>query len=217
MRLEDNVLFVGLSDSEIESIIDEMGAVEEYDEDEYIFSQDETPEYLFILLDGMVSVENMDEKGKRSIVNVFKDSGTIFGEVYLFLGERMYDYSARSMKKSKILKLSREFFDNIYDYEYGKIINSNMLNILSGKALYLNQKLLLLSEVKLRQKLNNFILNNMDDDLIVRLKLNREELADFLGTTRPSLSRELMKMESDGVIETEKNIIIVKNIFELKN
>lgn len=217
MRLEDNVLFVGLSDSEIESIIDEMGAVEEYDEDEYIFSQDETPEYLFILLDGMVSVENIDENGKRSIVNVFKDSGTIFGEVYLFLGERMYDYSARSMKKSKILKLSREFFDNIYDYEYGKIINSNMLNILSGKALYLNQKLLLLSEVKLRQKLNNFILNNMDDDMIVRLKLNREELADFLGTTRPSLSRELMKMESDGVIETEKNIIIVKNIFELKN
>lgn len=217
MRLEDNVLFVGLSDSEIESIIDEMGAVEEYDEDEYIFSQDETPEYLFILLDGMVSVENIDENGKRSIVNVFKDSGTIFGEVYLFLGERMYDYSARSMKKSKILKLSREFFDNIYNYEYGKIINSNMLNILSGKALYLNQKLLLLSEVKLRQKLNNFILNNMDDDMIVRLKLNREELADFLGTTRPSLSRELMKMESDGVIETEKNIIIVKNIFELKN
>lgn len=217
MRLEDNVLFIGLSDSEIESIIDEMGAVEEYDEDEYIFSQDETPEYLFILLDGMVSVENIDENGKRSIVNVFKDSGTIFGEVYLFLGERMYDYSARSMKKSKILKLSREFFDNIYDYEYGKIINSNMLNILSGKALYLNQKLLLLSEVKLRQKLNNFILNNMDDDMIVRLKLNREELADFLGTTRPSLSRELMKMESDGVIETEKNIIIVKNIFELKN
>lgn len=217
MRLEDNVLFVGLSDSEIESIIDEMGAVEEYDEDEYIFSQDETPEYLFILLDGMVSVENIDENGKRSIVNVFKDSGTIFGEVYLFLGERMYDYSARSMKKSKILKLSREFFDNIYDYEYGKIINSNMLNILSGKALYLNQKLLLLSEVKLRQKLNNFILNNMDDDMIVRLKLNREELADFLGTTRPSLSRELMKMESDGVIETEKSIIIVKNIFELKN
>lgn len=217
MRLEDNVLFVGLSDSEIESIIDEMGAVEEYDEDEYIFSQDETPEYLFILLDGMVSVENIDENGKRSIVNVFKDSGTIFGEVYLFLGERMYDYSARSMKKSKILKLSREFFDNIYDYEYGKIINSNMLNILSGKALYLNQKLLLLSEVKLRQKLNNFILNNMDDDMIVRLKLNREELADFLGTTRPSLSRELMKMESDGIIETEKNIIIVKNIFELKN
>ncbi len=217
MRLEDNVLFVGLNDSEIKSIIDEMGAVEEYDEDEYIFSQEEVPEYLFILLDGMVSVENIDENGKRSIVNVFKDSGTIFGEVYLFLGERMYDYSARSMKKSKILKLSREFFDNIYDYEYGKTINFNMLNILSGKALYLNQKLLLLSEVKLRQKLNNFILNNMDDDMMVRLKLNREELADFLGTTRPSLSRELMKMESEGIIETEKNIIIVKNIFELKN
>lgn len=41
----------------------------------------------------------------------------------------------------------------------------------------------------------------------MKLTMNREELADYLGTTRPSLSRELMKMQQEHLIETEKNII----------
>jgi CRP-like cAMP-binding protein len=37
--------------------------------------------------------------------------------------------------------------------------------------------------------------------------MNREELADYLGTTRPSLSRELMKMQQEHLIETDRNMI----------
>ena len=39
------------------------------------------------------------------------------------------------------------------------------------------------------------------------LAMNREELADYLGTTRPSLSRELMKMQQEQLIETDKYTI----------
>ena len=41
----------------------------------------------------------------------------------------------------------------------------------------------------------------------IKLAMNREELADYLGTTRPSLSRELMKMQQEQLIETDKNMI----------
>ncbi len=41
----------------------------------------------------------------------------------------------------------------------------------------------------------------------VKLAMNREELADYLGTTRPSLSRELMKMQQEQLIETDKYTI----------
>ena len=39
--------------------------------------------------------------------------------------------------------------------------------------------------------------------------MNREELADYLGTTRPSLSRELMKMQEEGLIRVEKKFIYI--------
>lgn len=45
------------------------------------------------------------------------------------------------------------------------------------------------------------------DSDTVRLAMNREELADYLGTTRPSLSRELMKMQQEHLIETDRNMI----------
>ena len=37
--------------------------------------------------------------------------------------------------------------------------------------------------------------------------MNREQLADFLGVARPSLSRELMKMQKDGLIEVGRKSI----------
>ena len=36
------------------------------------------------------------------------------------------------------------------------------------------------------------------------LSMNREMFADFLGVARPSLSRELMNMQKDGLIAVDK-------------
>ena len=41
--------------------------------------------------------------------------------------------------------------------------------------------------------------------------MKREELADFLGVARPSLSRELMRMQADGLIEVSKKYIYIKD------
>ncbi len=37
--------------------------------------------------------------------------------------------------------------------------------------------------------------------------MNREELADFLNAARPSLSRELMKMQDEGLIAIDRQEI----------
>ncbi len=39
--------------------------------------------------------------------------------------------------------------------------------------------------------------------------MNREQLADFLGVARPSLSRELMRMQADGLVLVSKKTITV--------
>ena len=42
--------------------------------------------------------------------------------------------------------------------------------------------------------------------------MDRNELAQTLGTQRPSLSRELSKMKNDGIIDFNKNIIDIKDL-----
>ena len=54
-------------------------------------------------------------------------------------------------------------------------------------------------------------------DGVVKLNMNREQLAAYLGTTRPSLSRELSKMKEDGLIDIKKDAIIILDREELED
>ena len=199
-------LFKGLSEEEIKNFLEINNAImSSYKEGEYIFEQDDMPKYLYILLEGSISVERMDINGKRTIINQFREKNTVFGEVYLYVDSKKYDYSALSIEDSKILSIEKEAFEFHIDDKYSKIITNNMLEILSNKAFYLNQKILIYSSFSLRQKLSKFFLLISENKDIVELELNREELADFLGVTRPSISRELMNMQEDGLIKIDKN------------
>ena len=46
--------------------------------------------------------------------------------------------------------------------------------------------------------------------------MNREELADYLGVTRPSLSRSLMQMQRKGLIRVDRWRVQVCNLNELE-
>ena len=87
------------------------------------------------------------------------------------------------------------------------MITRNMLEIQSEKNFSMTRKLHLLSGTTLRERISLWLLEQAGEDNIVNLTMNREELADYLGTTRPSLSRELMKMQQEKLIEADRNRI----------
>ena len=202
-------LFKNLTKEEIDSFIKEnKGLRRSLKRGEEVFSQGEIPNYLFILEEGSVVVENISENGNRSIVNRFSKPGTVFGEVYLYLPERSYDYSCVCDVDSTILAIPKTALVMSGDnFKNSKVVN-NMLLILSEKAFYLNKKLLIQSGKTLREKLSRFFLSNSKESSL-ELEFNREELADFLGVTRPSISREIMNMKRDGLIDVVGNKIIL--------
>lgn len=202
-------LFKNLTKEEIDFFIKEnKGLRRSLKRGEEVFSQGEIPNYLFILEQGSVVVENISENGNRSIVNRFSKPGTVFGEVYLYLPERSYDYSCVCDVDSTILAIPKTALVMSGDnFKNSKVVN-NMLLILSEKAFYLNQKLLIQSGKTLREKLSRFFLSNSKESSL-ELEFNREELADFLGVTRPSISREIMNMKRDGLIDVVGNKVIL--------
>lgn len=202
-------LFKNLTKEEIDFFIKEnKGLRRSLKRGEEVFSQGEIPNYLFILEQGSVVVENISENGNRSIVNRFSKPGTVFGEVYLYLPERSYDYSCVCDVDSTIHAIPKTALVMSGDnFKNSKVVN-NMLLILSQKAFYLNQKLLIQSGKTLREKLSRFFLSNSKESSL-ELEFNREELADFLGVTRPSISREIMNMKRDGLIDVVGNKVIL--------
>lgn len=200
-------LLHGLTEEEIQIFLSHPKVQEKiYEKNERIFRQGETPKYLFVLHRGTVAVDHIDLRGKRDLVNFFKEEGTVFGEVYLYLDPTPYDFGCVAQEKSTILQIPKDFlYFNTKEPLSFKICN-NMLKILSQKALFLNKKLLITNATSLRQKIAKYILENSSKEQF-HLELTREDLANFLGISRPSLSRELMSMQNENLLSIDKNKI----------
>lgn len=209
-ELLDCPLFVGMNREEIEHYVqDSRSRVTHYKKDEMIFLQDDVPNYMMILMSGKVAVCSDSSAGKRSIIALIENPGELFGEVFLFLNHREYEHYAQAMSDTTVLQIPKNYFFQMGDQtsSYQEKIIANMLQIFAQKTYYLNQRLNILSCGSLRQKLARIILKNAHKKEKVQLNMNREELADFLNAARPSLSRELMKMQDEGLIAIDRQEI----------
>lgn len=213
MDIRNIQLFKNLSDDEFENIKKELNIQEKiYEKDEYIFRQNDIGKNLYILEKGKIEVSKFDNNGKRYIVNTLTPIEP-FGEVYAIL-EMPYDFSAIAIEKSKIYIIKD--LKEIVEKKADKKFLINIIRLLSRKSLYLSRKNQITSKFTLRQKISKYLILNAKDDK-VNLKMTREEWADYLSVTRPSLSRELSKMQEENLIELDKNTIILKNKEELED
>lgn len=195
-------LFRGVDEEALDAYLKKLGARErEVASGEYIFREEDEAKGLYILFEGMVEVEKNDGSGKRQMVNRFDKPDTVFGEVYLFLEDRPYDFACRAVKDSRLLFVPKEAFDPAGG-ALAQRLTQNMLQVLAKKAYFLNQKMLILSAGSIRKKIARHLLFKNPGGEPMML-MNREELADYLAVPRPSLSRELMKMHREGYIDLE--------------
>jgi len=202
-RLSKCRLFEHLSQEEVNKcILCSGGSIKSYKKESMVFTQFDEPKNLYVLLEGRVAICKDTVSGNRVVVNEFSSPGDVFAEVYLFLDKETYDYYAVTMEESVVLTLPKSFFfhtcKNCCNH-HEKLIY-NMLHILAAKAYFLNGKVALLSSGTLRQKIAAYLLSLPMKDNVVTLPMKREQMASYLNVARPSLSRELLKMQEEGLI-----------------
>lgn len=179
-----------------------------FSDESYIFRQGETPRNLFLVLEGAVMIAKNFASGKRDVLFIV-EKGDVFGEMFLFADAGKYWYDAIAQGNVRLLEMPWDFFYCFCSNacEHHRMITRNMLEIQSEKNFSMTRKLHLLSGTTLKERIALWLLDQAVSDDTVKLTMNREALADYLGTARPSLSRELMKMQQEGLIAVEKNVI----------
>ena len=218
-KIKDNILFKGLSQDEIELCLKCSDArLKDYEKNQIIFSQMDPPKALYVLIGGSVSVCKDTPDGRRYIVTNIEE-GDIFGEVYVFLKKADYNYYVLSNMNSTVLAIPKEYFFTTCDNSCNahSLIIQNMLGILAQKAYFLNNKVQLLTSGSLRQKIAKYLLDNCNNKKYVKLSMNREQFASYLNVTRPSLSRELINMQEDRLIEVDRDMIKILDMDKLSS
>ncbi|GKX31219.1 cAMP-binding protein [Vallitalea longa] len=210
--LQNCSLFASLDNKNIESILSLTDyGITTYTRDQIISTEGEVCDKIGIVLEGNIEVKKIYPLGK-SITVAKLQPNDIFGEVILFSNMKDYPSTIVSCDSSKVLYITKK--DIIYIMEHYPIIMSNLLNVLSTKILTLNKKLRNLSYENMRQKIADFLLSEYKkhNSVYLELKISRKEMAELLGVTRPSLSRELALMKSHNIIDYHKSTIKINNL-----
>lgn len=212
--LKQTFLCQGLSDDDFQYFIKYTNIqMKKYHKNEFIFMEREHPEKLFLLIDGSVSVYRDTMSGKVVPIADIEEQGDIFGEVYLYMQKEQYDINAIAKQETTILAIESKIF-KLSEEEvllpYYKIAK-NLLTMFAMKAYLLNTKIQVLNSGTLRQRIVRYFLNCRSEGGKIHLNMTREKMAEFLNTTRPSLSRELSNMQKEGLIEMHgKEIILLE-------
>lgn len=207
MDLREIKIFKILTDQNLDLIRSKTEFIEKtYGKGEYIFMAGDKSGDLFYLMEGSLNVYQIDSNGKRFIFQNFTKP-TLFGEVYSYLGEP-FDFDCECASPCRILIIKD--FRKIFEPPCPESFLRSYINFLSHKCLALSKKNQITSQASLRQKIGKFLIENETNGKI-HLTMKREDLADYLSTTRPSLSRELSKMADEGIIKVGGYYIEILN------
>jgi CRP-like cAMP-binding protein len=202
MKLEQLQIFHNLTEDEMQkSLICSQAVVQKYQKNEYIFRQGDRPEKLYFLLNGDVEVGSINLNGKVTRIGQVTE-GEDFGEIELFLHHSAYSGYAKAKNEVKVLEVSKNFFGSRCGnncVHHSKVV-FNMLQVFAEKADKNNHQIEVLTSGNLRQRVATYLLENCNADNQVNLQMNREDLASYLNTTRPSLSRMLLNLQEEGTI-----------------
>lgn len=214
--LQECNIFKGMESEYIESIIkDKNYKIVNYDKGEIVAIEDNICEYVGIVISGSVEIQKIYESGRSLTIQRLLEC-SIFGEAIVFSSRNTYPVTIIASAESEIMFIENRSIIELCSSD--KNFLENFMELLSEKVIMLNNKVKTISLCSIRQKIANFILEqvNMQKREKIKLSVNKKELAEYLGVQRPSLSRELINMQDDGIIESSKNEIRVLDMYTLK-
>lgn len=213
-------LFAGFDAEATKSLLPCFNAEsQKFDKGDILKQAGEPQQTIGIVIEGEVQVLKEDFAGNRLIIGIF-GPGEIFGEVAAFAGLNRWPNTVVASTCGTVLYIP-----------FGKITQPccrvcdahqrmirNMLGIVAGKAMIMNNRIGFLKMKGMREKLTAFLDDQyrQSGNRTFLVPMNRDDLADFLNVSRPSMSRELGRMREEGLIDYFRSSFTILDIEALR-
>ena len=215
--LKTTVIFRGMNDNELTTALSALRSTEkEFLKDEVILFAGSTTNTMGLVLEGSVRIESNDMWGNRTILS-HVGKGQVFAETYAMAKDEPMLVDAVANEKCRVLMLR---IGSIVAYSQDpsiwrlKLI-SNILDVFMRKNLMMAGRNFHTSPKSIRGRvmayLNSVSLQESTDEFDI--PFDRQQLADYLNVERTALSKELGKMQKEGLIKTKKRHFILLSPF----
>lgn len=214
-------IFSFLSDEELSKIVDMTGH-KSYKKGDVLCGEGEKSDTLFIINEGGVKLTKLTKDGKEQIVHIYT-SGDFFGELSLFNSNETYNFDVYAISDLKICTLTKKHMDEILISN--PTIALKLLEVITKRLTQtenLAQNLATKdAEIRIAYILLEFAEKygvHVAEGLQVNLPINREEMANYAGVTRETISRKLTIFEELGIIELKgTKVIIIRQLPMLRS
>lgn len=195
---------------EIENIIGHI----EYCKGDNIFLEGDPANMLFFVNEGKIKLFKYNKDGKEQILHILSE-GDFFGELAL-LKDSEYKFNSKAIENVKICTLTKnqvkdiimknpqiaiKLLENVGERlsAIENLVQNLSTNDVDARIAYLLTNLM----DKYSQKINN--------NKSIKLPISREDMANYVGVTRETISRKLKKFEEESLIKIVgiKKIIIL--------
>ena len=219
--LSQCALFKNITLDELKSLLPCLKPiVQTYSEDTLIFTQGTVIQYIYVILEGKVEIAKENFAGQKNIVSLLT-AGKLFGEGVVCTSHRMSPVSALAHTDTKLLLIPYEriIVNCEHNCTFHHSIVYNMMRLLGEKNYHLNIKMDLLLLKGMREKLATYLLAEAQthQNTSFTLPLNRNQLAEYLNVSRPSMCRELGRMKDEGLIDYYQNSFKLLDMKRLQN
>lgn len=216
MTMLQQGLFSGIKEEHIRQILDAIHIKESvFQKGEILAMQDEPCNRLILLIRGSVTAEMTDPAGKIIKVEDLYAPNPL-AILFLFGENNRFPVQATAREEVEALVIPKQSVLTMLSMD--EQLLKNYLDISAIYASRLSQKLHFMTFRTIRQKLALYFLKlakQQGDTLL--LDRTQESLAEYFGVTRPSLARELKKMQDDNLITISKKQIVIHNRMSLQN
>jgi len=209
--LKKNGLFSSLTSKELSDVRGKV-ILKKFAKNEIILREEQTNEFMYIILDGAAKVVQTTDAGKEIIMTMHQ-SGDFFGELSLIDGKTA-PAAVRATKDSLIAIISKqEFFALLLNQH--KVLE-NLLQILCSRIRESMKKIQILNFNNAAQRMKMLFLmlaeshgEKTQEGTILKVKLIHQDIADMTGLTRETVTRILDKWRKGGEIQILSNKYIL--------
>lgn len=215
--LKNSSLFKGISEDDIEKLLGEVNyRAVSYTKEETVFYLMDKADRIGIIVEGSVEVQKSFPNGSQ-INMAMRKPGEMIGPAAVFSKSGRYPCDIVAIEDSTILMLGKEDLLKLMQKDIH--ILGNFTSELASATYMMQTRVELLSYSGISQKAAFYLLmqERQTGKEKIRIPKSVSNWALIMNVSRPSLHRELKKMEKNGIISYISPFITIKDREMLQN
>ncbi len=216
--LRKTSLFASLTAAEMHALCARVSK-RYFGQGELLFNEGDRCTGLFLVASGRIRIFKLSLSGREQVLAV-EGPGSSFAELPVFDGGN-YPASASALEDAKVLFISRKDFQT-FCREHPEVA-LKVLAVVGSRLRRLVGIIEDLSFTTVRQRLILLLLRlaqgsgtATNQGVRVELTTTHQDLASELGTVRELVSRNLSRLQAEGLLEVDGRTIVIKDLSELK-